>query len=100
VAEDEHLQRFSELQRQAALEYSPEPTDVPIVLFRSEVLQTGLFRDPALGWGSLARGGLTLYEMAGDHDAMFSQPVVEELAKVLTECLRRAVTHSTDARQR
>jgi thioesterase domain-containing protein len=73
----------------AAAGYEPEPCDWPLVLFRSEALQTGWFRDPQLGWGKLARGGLRVYEMAGEHDAMFRQPGVSQLAALLTECIRK-----------
>ena len=75
------------MQYLAAENYEPEPGDWPIVLFRSMALQTGWFRDPQLGWGKLARGGLRVCEMPGEHDAMFVEPGVQRLAAILTECL-------------
>ena len=54
--------------------------------------QTGPFCDPQLGWAPFARKGLTLYELPGDHDDMFREPVVRHLAKGLTESIGRAVT--------
>jgi thioesterase domain-containing protein len=71
----------------AAADYHPAPCAWPLVLFRSEVLQTGRFRDPGLGWGQLARGGLQVYGMPGEHDAMFLEPDVERLASLIGECL-------------
>jgi thioesterase domain-containing protein/acyl carrier protein len=87
---EESLQRFTLLQQQAAFRYEPEPTPVPVVLFRSAVLQTGRFRDPQLGWGPLGRGGLTVHELPGDHEDLFCEPAVERLAALLGEALRRA----------
>ena len=46
-----------QVQYLAADKYEPEPCDWPVVLVRSQVLQTGWFRDPHLGWGKLARAG-------------------------------------------
>jgi thioesterase domain-containing protein len=70
-----------------ARDYQPQPCDAPMVLFRSAVLQRGWFRDPQLGWGKLARAGLKVYEMPGEHDTMFLEPVVQRLASLLNECL-------------
>ncbi len=76
------------MQYLAAAKYEPEPCDWPLVLIRSAALQSGWFRDPRLGWGRLARGGLRVFEMAGEHDAMFQEPDVHQLASILNECLR------------
>jgi aspartate racemase len=77
-------------QYRAAADYQPGPCECPVALVRSRALQTGWFRDPRLGWGEVARGGLQVYEMPGEHDAMFLEPVVERLASVVNDCLRRA----------
>jgi thioesterase domain-containing protein len=90
VPPGEDLKRFSELLRQAAVSYEPKPTTVPVALFRSEVLHTGWFKDPALGWPSFARSGLTLYELPGDHDEIFREPIAEQLANNLADALARA----------
>jgi hypothetical protein len=58
-----------------------------VVVVRSEALQTGWFRDPRLGWGEVARGGLELIEMPGEHDAMFLEPDVQRLGAHLRRCL-------------
>ena len=73
----------------AASDYEPEPCDWPVVLIRSSVLQTGWFRDPLLGWGKFAQGGLQLFEMLGEHDAMFLEPDVGRLCSILQQCLQR-----------
>jgi thioesterase domain-containing protein len=71
------------------LDYRPEPCDTPVVLFRSTALQKGWFRDPQLGWGAVARGGLTVHEMAGEHETMFLEPHVQRLAALWKECAQR-----------
>jgi thioesterase domain-containing protein len=84
----ERLQMQSwRVQYLVASNYEPEPFDSPLVLFRSEALQTGWFRDPTLGWKGLARGGLRLHEMGGEHDTMFLEPDVRRTAAVLRESL-------------
>jgi amino acid adenylation domain-containing protein len=86
------LTRFAQLQRHlGAFHYVAQPTNVPLVLFRTSVLQTGLFRDPLLGWAPLARGGLTLNELPGDHGEWFHEPVVEQVGRQLREALDRAI---------
>lgn len=81
-----------QVQYLAANDYEPHPCDWPIVLVRSAALQTGWFRDPQLGWGRVARAGLRVFEMPGEHDAMFLEPDVRELAAILQQCLRQAMT--------
>jgi amino acid adenylation domain-containing protein len=69
-----------QMQYRTVFNYGPEPCDIPMVLFRSTALQRGWFRDPQLGWGAVACGGLTVYEMPGEHDTMFLEPHVQRLA--------------------
>jgi thioesterase domain-containing protein len=74
----------------AARGYQPKPCDWPVVLARSEALQSGWFRDPRLGWGDVARGGLQVVEMPGEHDAMFLEPDVQQLGSILQQYLKKA----------
>jgi len=83
-----------QIQYLVALEYSPQPCDFPLTIIRSSVHQKGLFRDPCLGWKELARGGLQIYEMPGEHDEMFLDPKVNQLAEVLAELIRTRTTDS------
>jgi thioesterase domain-containing protein len=76
-----------QMQYCAAANYEPKPCDWPLVLFRSTALQTGWFRDLELGWRKLARAGLQVHEMPGEHDTMFLEPDVQRLASKLGECL-------------
>jgi thioesterase domain-containing protein/acyl carrier protein len=88
----DELFRYSwQVQYYASINYDPEPNETPVVLVRSEVLQTGWFRDPLLGWGKPAYGGLQLIVMPGEHDSMFQEPDVERLAATVNKCLKRMV---------
>ena len=78
-----------QVQHHASVDYTPEPYDMPMVLLRSEVFQSGWFRDPQLGWGKLAEGGLHMSEMPGEHDHMPMEPDVQRLADSLQKCLQR-----------
>jgi amino acid adenylation domain-containing protein len=78
-----------QIQYRTALDYRPEPCDTPVALFRSTALQKGWFRDPLLGWGPVARGGITVHELAGEHDTMFLEPHVQRLAALWKECARQ-----------
>ena len=89
LSPDDDLIRVSHLIGLAAASYEPKPTTVPMVLFRSAVLQTGWFKDPALGWSNLAMGGLSVHELPGGHADMFVLPAVEQLALHLSRALER-----------
>jgi thioesterase domain-containing protein len=91
LADGELSLMFSwQMQYRAAADYDPQPCDWPLVLFRSAALQTGWFLDPELGWGKLARAGLSVLEMPGEHDAMFREPDVRRCAALLNACLEEA----------
>jgi thioesterase domain-containing protein len=49
--------------------------------------------DPNLGWPRLARGGLEVHKIAGDHDTYITQNI-GSVAKVLRDCLQRAESES------
>jgi thioesterase domain-containing protein/acyl carrier protein len=83
----EHLKYSSNYQYLAVEDYEPEPSAAPLALFRSQVLQTGAFRDSNLGWSEVARKGLVVHELPGEHDAMFIEPGVELLAAKLAGSL-------------
>ena len=82
----EHLQPANH-QYRITEDYVPKPYEGRVLLFRSELHQTGRFRDPTMGWGELVRGGLKLRELPGDHQAMFNGPVVHLMSDSLAEQL-------------
>jgi len=91
----EDMNYSSRFQYLAVKRYEPMPSVTPLVLFRSAVLQTGRFRDPLLGWGEIAKSGLILHELPGEHDAMFIEPGVELLTAKLAESLEQAEKAAT-----
>lgn len=76
-----------QMQYAEADKYNPQPAEWPIALIRSTALQTGPFRDPHLGWDRVARQGLQVHVMRGEHDTMFTEPEVRNLAKVVRQCM-------------
>ncbi len=87
-----HLDNSTDFQFLATEDYMPEPCMIPLVLFRSTVLQTGPFRDPKLGWGELALGGLKVHVLPGNHAGMFVEPALHQMAEKLAEHLGHPVT--------
>jgi thioesterase domain-containing protein len=72
-------------------DYEPAPYDGRVLLFRSELYQTGRFRDLELGWGKLVRGGLDVVETPGNHNSMFVEPAAQVVAAKFNEFLNQAV---------
>ena len=81
-----------QIQYRTVFEHRSEPCETPLVLFRSAALQVGLFREPLLGWGKVARGGLIAHEMPGEHHSMFLEPHVQQLAALWQECAQQVRT--------
>ncbi|MFI4868021.1 MAG: amino acid adenylation domain-containing protein [Steroidobacterales bacterium] len=71
--------------------YRPEPSTVPIALFRALVTpRQRLPLDHTLGWSALAQGEVTVHKVAGDHISITTEPHVRDLAKALSETLDAA----------
>ena len=71
----------------AAVNYAPRPYEGAIVLFKAKdhFWEPGM--PPDLGWASLARRGVQMFEIPGDHTSMFIEPSVSLLAGHLSRCL-------------
>jgi amino acid adenylation domain-containing protein len=73
--------------------YFPGPDFVPsffegrIAVFRIHRQPNNRIRDPHLGWGKLAKGGVDLHFIAGGHDTLLKEPYVQALATALKKCL-------------
>jgi len=78
--------------RRAMRDYVPAPYPGPVALFRARDHRPspGWVVDPALGWGRVVRGGLTVAEVPGGHVEMLREPHVAELGRGLQEALDRA----------
>ena len=74
--------------------YFPGPGYVPttyggrITVFRARRQPRDRIRDLHLGWGKLARGGVDLRFIPGEHHSVLKEPHVQELASELKKCLR------------
>ncbi len=74
--------------------YFPGPDYVPtsyggrISVFRARRQPRNRIRDPQLGWGKLAEGGVDVHFIPGDHSSVLKEPHVQGLAAELKKCLR------------
>ncbi len=88
------LERFKiyvkilKIQQDAWRIYKPRPFPGKVTLIRSSerVDPPGTPRD--LGWSRLAKGGVEIYEVTGDHNTILHKPNVQELANLLLQLLR------------
>ena len=67
--------------------YTPKEFRGRLVLFRSEDRQQEFNDIPSLGWDEVAKGGVDVHIVPGDHVAMMQMPNVLILAKQLTPYL-------------
>ena len=68
--------------------YRPEPYDGRLVLFRaSDQEHPGGAYD--LGWSRLFEQGVEIYDLPGDHERLFLEPNIDQLAEQIRELLRR-----------
>jgi aspartate racemase len=85
----------AERKQQTVKVYFPGPDFVPtsfegrIAVFRTQRQPRTRIRDPHLGWGKLARGGVDLHFIPGGHESVLKEPYVQGLAAALKKCLRR-----------
>jgi thioesterase domain-containing protein/acyl carrier protein len=75
----------------ALQDYRPRPSPVPITLFRANVqLLSHLALDSTLGWSALADKKVRVRIVPGNHGSITTDPLVRELAKILSEELDSA----------
>ncbi|HEX5601362.1 MAG TPA: thioesterase domain-containing protein, partial [Pyrinomonadaceae bacterium] len=73
--------------------YFPGPDYVPtsysgrIVVLRARRQPRNRIRDLHLGWGKLAKGGVDVHFIPGDHGNVLKEPHVQGLAAALEKCL-------------
>ncbi|MGM0576453.1 MAG: type I polyketide synthase [Myxococcota bacterium] len=90
------LARLFALHLRETFRYRAAPSPLRAVLFKSDWSVDRPWwerrdRDEALGWGRLARGGVEIRRIPGDHLAVLRQPHVGALAEQLGEALDRAL---------
>jgi aspartate racemase len=92
----DNLQDFTFQQEniQASRNYVPQVYPGQVALFRSKDqiidVDVSSYRDPQLGWGELAAGGLEFHEVPGTHLGMLQEPHVQVLAEKLKASLDKA----------
>ncbi|HEV2688081.1 MAG TPA: AMP-binding protein [Bryobacteraceae bacterium] len=77
------------VQSLALRDYAPRPIAGSIALFLAADRPRG-GHDANSEWAHLAKGGLELHEIPGDHISMFQEPGVSVLASTLRDYLREA----------
>ena len=80
---------------QAARCYRPPLYPGAVTVFRARPPDAPPPPGEALGWGRVARGGIDLHEVPGEHLSIMTAPQVEELARQLRVCLQRARASSS-----
>jgi acyl-CoA synthetase (AMP-forming)/AMP-acid ligase II/thioesterase domain-containing protein len=73
--------------RQAASQYSPQPLDVGLLLFRISDPRDEAPDYPFMGWSGIAAGGAELFEIAGGHESALAEPCVRGIAGPLCAAL-------------
>lgn len=66
----------------AVREYYPQPIDVPLVIFRSNVnfFDSEETKNAGLGWATVAHAGFDVIDVPGGHLSLLQEPHVETLA--------------------
>jgi amino acid adenylation domain-containing protein len=76
----------------ALRDYRPRPYAGQVTLFAAEHRDdaTEMARDPLLGWGAWAQGGVEVHRFPCNHVEMVSAPHVQAIGAALRSCLERA----------
>lgn len=85
--------RLREINLRAMDEYVYRPYGGTVTLFRARLMRFGVilsWADPQCGWGSLARGGVSIRYIDGSHGGCLREPYVGDLITQLQEALREA----------
>ncbi len=76
--------RINKTQSHAWRTYTPKPYPGSLWLVRAKDSDAGEGQPADMGWGSLARGGVEIFETPGDHISMMQKPHVQVLADYVT----------------
>jgi thioesterase domain-containing protein/acyl carrier protein len=86
----EDFRRLLAAHYQAMRDYAPRPYPGRVALFRARVRPLLRLHGRDLGWGQLARGGLEVVTVPGNHETLLKPPHVQHLAATLLAHLSRA----------
>lgn len=84
----EDRRRVAAAFRRMLLDYTPKPYDGHVVLFRPSMQPLLDPQDELKGWRELARGGVEVRRVPGNHLAMLQEPHVRAVARQLRACLQ------------
>lgn len=79
-----------DIQMHAAVHYRPAAYPGRVDLFRAAVKDRLDPEEDHMGWNGLARGGVVVQEIPGDHNTMNAEWNLAVLAEKLSRCLERA----------
>jgi non-ribosomal peptide synthetase component F/thioesterase domain-containing protein len=77
--------------------YTPKPYEGAVTLLRSRLEPTGWFFQKDAGWGPLARSGVDVQFVDGNHFTMFQEPGSTQMAAHVAAALQRSGTHLVKA---
>ena len=92
------LEELGKCNNKAYRKYEARPYQGMVAIFRAEKQHLGICTDHSLGWGSLIKGELVLFELPGHHIGLLPGPrvqiTVKRLKTVLGEAQRRSIQNS------
>jgi thioesterase domain-containing protein/acyl carrier protein len=74
--------------------YVPRPYPGRVTLFRARTRPIFHSLRPDLGWGDVAKGGVEIHIVNGEHWRIMLEPIVQSLAEQLRNCLERTDNES------
>jgi thioesterase domain-containing protein len=77
------LNRVRNASIEAARKFVPQPYCGRLIVFRASCTVDEIHHDETLGWQRMAREGVECFTITGDHNSMFREPQVRELAEIL-----------------
>jgi thioesterase domain-containing protein len=73
----------------AAADYVPGEYGGSIALFRATQQPPGICQDSTLGWSSVVKGQIDVYDMPGHHGTLVREPRAAELVYQIEDALRK-----------
>lgn len=67
--------------------YKPAPYHAPVHVFYAEQQEDGIYRDDTLGWKDYVTAPIYTHEIPGDHESIFKEPLVKNLAQTVQKAI-------------
>jgi hypothetical protein len=83
-----NIERINTVLQEATLTYVPTPYTGRIAFFRTT--KNGIYIPEMKVLASIAKGGLDIYDIPGDHISTVREPYVQVVARKLRDCLDKA----------